>query len=94
MQSAWVGHRVRVAASGYVSGADVVLDEVDRRPAPAQLRRRRADAAGAAGLVRVPRGRDRQQDPELDDREDEPRLPHTRIMAQPARLVTVSVSST
>jgi hypothetical protein len=76
---------VRLVPSRDVARADVVLDEIDRRPAPAELRRRGAEAARAAGLVRVPRRRDRQQDGELDSRDDEPDRPPARAYVSPSQ---------
>ena len=67
---------VRLAAARDVARADVVLDEVDRRPVPAELRRGGAQAARTARLVRVLRRGDRQQDAELDSRDDEPDRTH------------------
>ena len=73
-------HRIRVAPLDEPARADVVLDEVDRRPLAAKLRRGRPDPAEDARLVRVRGRREREDEPELEGRNREERAAHGRIM--------------
>jgi hypothetical protein len=58
--------RVRVSSGNEPSRADVVLDEVDRRPFAAQLRGCCPKAARDARLVGIRRSREEQEEDQLD----------------------------